>query len=146
MAEQPDFALRGGARRVRVTAAIYDRGMGSAGILRWLFAAVVLGGLPGCALVTGNCGDCGSCPPAVRVVVLDASTGEPVEDVTVSGGGRCADDVYCVGESAGVLTFTVSAPGYEPREVTLVVPESRGGRCCDCGYMVVDHEVELVAS
>ena len=119
---------------------------------RCLFSCLAVLGvtvlLSGCCVRT----HCGDCPAAIQLDVVDAANGDPVPAVTVSGerAGGCyveetSTQCYLYPE-AGSYVVTVSAPGYQTVAVTIDVPESDGGGCCDCGYEGVTRTVELAPS
>lgn len=114
------------------------------------------------AATTAWLGGCQSKPcsanvvPAVYLTITDAS-GEVVAAASIeleneddsngpitascgAQGGSCTN--YPVGDSAGTYTITITAPDYEPLELTVEVDEDDE----DCHPVTESVEVELVAA
>ncbi|MDI1482064.1 carboxypeptidase-like regulatory domain-containing protein [Polyangium sp. y55x31] len=105
-----------------------------------LLSLLTLAGCDECAEI-----DC-ACPQGTIVVtVVDATTKEALFDATVAiGNDACAEhssEHYCF-VPAGTYSVQVSAPGYAPKTVSIVLSEPQGDGCCVCGGRV-DQTVEL---
>jgi len=96
--------------------------------------------LLGCGCDGVQCDVCSGIPITVQVV--DATTGQPIADATVTVDGRACehrpaanqvDGVYGCEGSAGEREIAVSAPGHAPQTKTVELPEDEDESCCSCG-------------
>lgn len=112
----------------------------SAWLLLSVFAALPGAGCDPCANI-----QCGACAAAIFLHVNDATTGDPIPGVTVTGSlGGCDDAIGCqIGSAAGTYQLTIEAPGYAPTDVTVEVPATEEDGCCSCGYEQISKTVTL---
>jgi hypothetical protein len=100
------------------------------------FAGLALSQLPAC---TEQC-DCSAEAPWLTVTVVDASDGGVIPTAQVNGQpcpGSCGFRSKPDGgpASAGPVDLTVTAPSYEPRSLTVVIPATTpvDHGCCGIG-------------
>jgi hypothetical protein len=99
---------------------------------------------------------CDPCDAPVHLVVTDASTGGPVDGVTVQGAqGPCqvvaasaATECWLSREDAtqdpaGTYSLSISAPGHETRTLEVTVSPDASGACCSCGTVTTTLRVTL---
>ncbi|MDC3958612.1 hypothetical protein [Polyangium jinanense] len=89
--------------------------------------------------------DCACLHGSIVVTAVDATTKEALFDAKVAiGNDPCpehASEHYCF-VAAGTYSVQVSATGYAPKTVSIVLPEPQGEGCCICGERV-EQTVEL---
>lgn len=96
----------------------------------------------------------GPCLAPVELEVRDAITGMVVSEASATGphltascvDGRCSIHRSGGGARAGDFEISVSATGYEPKTLRVVVPEVEADGCFHCGYEPVSTQVHLVRS
>ena len=96
--------------------------------------------------------DCAACRPPVVLQVVDETTGIAVVGVQISGEAvvtsRCdgQSNEICLSKGSGTYTFTLSAPGYVSKDMTIEVVKDDDSECCYCGYVTVFETVKLTPS
>ncbi|EDM78550.1 hypothetical protein PPSIR1_14970 [Plesiocystis pacifica SIR-1] len=123
---------------------------------RWLVLALSVASLTACGPEGDEGADEGGCcPPAVSVVVLDGSTGEPAAQglVVCEGYGACTTGATGMqacgfGVNSGLYSLEVSAPGFDAQTLEVEVDDygAFDEFGCYCAYAPRVITVSLVPS
>lgn len=123
---------------------------------RWLGLALSVAFVTACAPEQDEGADEGDCcPPAVSVVVLDGSTGEPAAQglVVCEGYGACSTGATGMqpcgfGVNSGFYSLEVSAPGFDAQTLQVEVDDygAFDEFGCYCAYAPREITVSLVPS
>ena len=89
-------------------------------------------------------------PIAVRVQVVSAATGAPVDSLSMQaagpalGGGSCSGNVCIVAGYGGEYQLTISAPGYQSAHLDVTVHQTPPPKCGCQGVTTEQRTVALV--
>ncbi len=120
----------------------------------WLALLVTLLTATGCDRCKGVL--CEPCDAPIHLTLTDASTGGPVEGVSVQGArGSCQVEMASATtecalwpeapdqDPATSYQLSVSAPGHETRTLEVTVSPDASGACCSCGYVTTTLHLTL---